>query len=249
MMSDQSTSPTAKPARSALYLGGGLLGVVLVTFILGKLGLMPSFETLSAFMTNAAESPYGLPALILVFCAAAFLGVPQFALIAMSIALFGPWFGSLYAWIANLVSGTVTFWTGRLAGEKTFRRYAGKTANRLSGFVGRNAFITSAIVRNVPAGPFLLVNMAFGVSQAKYTHFLAGMALGGLPKIILLAFAGQSVMSALKGNPLIAIAMALAAIFLYFALALYSRSRMSAREKTVPLIEAETVDTAPRDEG
>ncbi|MGH1422888.1 MAG: TVP38/TMEM64 family protein [Hyphomonas sp.] len=247
-MSEPNISPTAKPARSALFLGGGLLSVILITFILGKLGLLPSFETLSSFMSSTADSPYGLPALILVFCLAAFLGVPQFALIAMSIALFGPWLGFAYAWVANLTSGTVTFWTGRLAGEKAFRRYAGKTANKLSGFVGRNAFVTSAIVRNVPAGPFLLVNMAFGVSQAKFTHFLAGMAIGGLPKIILLAFAGQSVMSAIKGNPLVAIAMALLAVVIYFSIALYSRSRTAQPPPTVPLIEGEAVDTAPRDE-
>lgn len=247
-MSDPNTSPTAQPARSALILGGGLLGVVLITFVLGKLGLLPSFEALKAFMSAAADSPYGLPALILVFCIAAFLGIPQFALIAMSIALFGPWMGFLYAWVANLTSGAVTFWTGRIAGEKAFRRYAGKTANRLSGFVGRNAFITSAIVRNVPAGPFLLVNMAFGVSRAKFTHFLAGMAIGGLPKIVLLAFAGQSVMSALKGNPLIAICMGLVAIALYLAIAIYSRDRLTTPTPTVPLIEGEMVDTNTGDE-
>ena len=195
-------SPTDKtasqPARRTLILGAGLLGAVLVIFIMGKLGLLPRADTLNSWMETVAGSPWGLPALILVFCVAAFLGVPQFALIAAAVALFGPWLGFTYAWIANMFSGSLTFWVGRMAGEQAFRRYAGATANRLAAFVGRNAFATSALVRNVPTGPFIMVNMAFGVSTAKYRDFAIGMGVGVLPKIALIAFAGQSLFAVVR---------------------------------------------------
>ncbi|WP_373002518.1 TVP38/TMEM64 family protein [Hyphomonas sp.] len=242
----QTDKTASQPARRTLILGASLLGAVLVIFIMGKLGLLPRADTLNSWMETVAGSPWGLPALILVFCVAAFLGVPQFALIAAAVALFGPWLGFAYAWIANMFSGSLTFWVGRMAGEQAFRRYAGATANRLAAFVGRNAFATSALVRNVPTGPFIMVNMAFGVSTAKYRDFALGMAVGILPKLALIAFAGQSLFAALKGNPGIAILAAITAAAIYAAIALYARTRMAPKGQSVPLISDPPVDTGTK---
>ncbi|MAU67389.1 VTT domain-containing protein [Hyphomonas sp.] len=232
------------PARRAMVLGGVLLAVVLLVFVLGKLGILPSGEAMTAWMDGMADSPWGLPALIVVFCVAAFLGVPQFALIAAAVAVFGPWAGGAYSWIATMVSGALTFYVGRLTGEQAFRRYAGKTANRLAGFIGRNAFVASAVVRNVPTGPLLLVNMAFGVSHARFLPFWAGMGLGTIPKIVLVAFAGRSLLAALSGNPVTAILAALAAVAVYAVIAIWVRQRVRKSGQSVALIGAGEVDNS-----
>ncbi|MEZ5946777.1 MAG: VTT domain-containing protein [Hyphomonas sp.] len=186
----------------------------------------------------------GLPALILIFCVAAFIGMPQFALIALAVAVFGPWTGAAYSWVATLVSGALTFYTGRLAGEEMFRRYAGKSANRIAGFIGRNAFVASAVVRNVPTGPFLLVNMAFGVSRAGFWPYLAGMGVGALPKIILVAFAGRGLMAALQGNMVTAIVLSLASVGIYVGVAWWMRRRDRSRRQSVALIGEDPVDNS-----
>ena len=232
------------PARRAMVLGGVLLAVVLLVFVLGKLGILPSGEAMTAWMDGMADSPWGLPALIVVFCVAAFLGVPQFALIAAAVAVFGPWAGGAYSWIATMASGALTFYVGRLTGEQAFRRYAGKTANRLAGFIGRNAFVASAVVRNVPTGPLLLVNMAFGVSHARFLPFWAGMGLGTIPKIVLVAFAGRSLLAALSGNPVTAILAALAAVAVYAVIAIWVRQRVRKSGQSVALIGAGEVDNS-----
>ena len=231
-------------ARRGAIIGGVALLVILVLFLIGKTTNLTDLEALQTTMESIAASPWALPALIVLFVVGAFVGIPQFALLAISIAMFGPWLGAFMGWIANMVAGAATFYAGRLAGEKTFRRYAGETANKLSGFVGRNALMTSAIVRNVPAGPALLVNMAFGVSHAKFLHYWAGMGVGIIPKIALIAFAGQSLFAAFKGNPLVAIAAAGAAIAVYIAIAAYARARMRKAGQSVALIPQNEVDSA-----
>lgn len=231
-------------ARRGAIIGGIVLAVIIVLFLIGKTTSLMDLGALQSFMQDVAASPWALPAVILLFVVGAFIGVPQFALLAMAVAVFGPWLGALFAWIANLASGTATFYAGRLAGEKAFRRYAGETANRLSGFVGRNAMMTSAIVRNVPAGPALLVNMAFGVSHAKFLHYLAGLAVGIIPKIALIAFAGQSLFAAFKGNPLVAMGAAAAALGVYVTIAAYARARMRKAGQSVSLIPQNEVDSA-----
>ena len=231
-------------ARRGAIIGGVALLVILVLFLIGKTTNLTDLEALQTTMESIAASPWALPALIVLFVVGAFVGIPQFALLAISIAMFGPWLGAFMGWIANMVAGAATFYAGRLAGEKTFRRYAGETANKLSGFVGRNALMTSAIVRNVPVGPALLVNMAFGVSHAKFLHYWAGMGVGIIPKIALIAFAGQSLFAAFKGNPLVAIAAAGAAIAVYIAIAAYARARMRKAGQSVALIPQNEVDSA-----
>jgi uncharacterized membrane protein YdjX (TVP38/TMEM64 family) len=160
------------------------------------------------------------------------------------VAVFGPWAGAGYSWIATMASGALTFYVGRLTGEQAFRRYAGKTANRLAGFIGRNAFVASAVVRNVPTGPLLLVNMAFGVSHARFLPFWAGMGVGTLPKIILIAFAGRSLLAALSGNPVTALLAALAAVGVYAAIAIWVRQRVRKSGQSVALIGTSAVDNS-----
>ncbi|KCZ53011.1 TVP38/TMEM64 family protein [Hyphomonas pacifica] len=242
------TQPAPRKVIDANAKRGAVIGliallVIIGLFVIGKMANIVDATALQTFMDNVASSPWALPAIIVLFVLGAFIGVPQFALVAIAVAAFGPWLGAFMAWIANMVSGAVTFYAGRLAGEKAFRRYAGETANRLSGFVGRNAMMTSAIVRNVPAGPALIVNMAFGVSHAKFLHYWAGMAVGIIPKIALIAFAGQSLFAAFKGNPLTAIAAAGAAIGVYIAIATYARARMRKNRQSVALIGQNEVDT------
>src|SRR3990167_9544820 len=145
------TPETIAPApsnRRALYIGLGLITVVLGVFALGKLGHLPGLEEAEAWLRDLAGSPWGLPAVIFVFCVAAFIGVPQFALIAAAVAVFGPVMGAVYGWVANMLSGPVAFWICRAGGEAAVRRYAGPKARRLSDLIGRNALLASAIVRS-----------------------------------------------------------------------------------------------------
>jgi len=179
-----------------------IIGAVVVA---GKFGYFPATEELLQRIGAYAGSPWGLPILVLVFCVGAFLGAPQFGLMAGAILAFGPWSGVLYAWLATLCSGTLTFWAGRLGGERLFARYAGKRANKIAKYLGQNAFKASALVRLVPTGPFVLVNMTFGMSGARFSPFLAGLGIGALPKLVLVALAGQGLVSAGRGSLAIAL--------------------------------------------
>lgn len=213
-------------AQRSIFVTLGLFALVAAIFLIGKTSGGLNLEALRQSIDDLSGGPAAPLILIAVFCVAAFLGAPQFGLIAMAVAVFGPWQGMAYAWLATMVSGAVTFWTGRLAGEEVFRRYAGNMANRLSSFIGRNALTASAVVRNVPTGPFLIVNMAFGISEAKFLHYWIGMAIGILPKIALVAFAGQSLMAALRGSPWMAVLAALTAGGIWIAIMLYARRRV-----------------------
>ncbi|WP_292024217.1 MULTISPECIES: TVP38/TMEM64 family protein [unclassified Brevundimonas] len=178
-----------------------LLGAMIALFAVGKSQLGLDAEgRLEAWLAGFRHGPWGLVAAIVVFTVSAFFGAPQFILIAACVVAFGPWFGFLYSWIATVVSAGVTYWLGRGPTARLLERHGGKTVGRLTRFVGKNAFYASFMIRNVPSAPFIVVNMAFGAARASFMGFLAGCALGVLPKTALVAFFGGSFMTAVSGD-------------------------------------------------
>ncbi len=198
-MSEPVNSIKSAPLWRVWLLPGCVLAAVLIVFALGKAGLLPGFEGLLDRVGVLSGSSWALPILIGIFCLAAFLGLPQFVLFGAAIVAFGPWLGMAYAWLATLCSGALTFWAGRFGGEAIFNRFAGARAQRLSAFLGRNTFKASLLVRLVPTGPFILVNMAFGISKARFLAFLGGLAIGALPKLALVALAARGLIAAEQG--------------------------------------------------
>lgn len=193
------TRMDARAAR-AIYISLALFALVLAIFLTGKFVLDIEPGQIGTWFERASDQWYALPVTIVIFTVLAFVGAPQFALIGAAVFAFGPVQGFFYSWVATLCSATVTFYAGRIAGADAVRRYGGQTVNRISEFVGRNGFFASMIVRIVPSAPFIVVNMAGGVSRMSYFAFIAGLAVGVLPKTALVVFAGGGLMSLLSGG-------------------------------------------------
>jgi len=178
-----------------------LLGATLGLLALGKTQLGLATEAkLEAWLQGYAGSPWAFAATIVLFVVSAFIGAPQFILIAACVVAFGPSLGFFYSWAATVVSAGVTYWMGRGPTARLLDRVGGRTLDRLKRFVGRNAFYASFMIRNVPSAPFIVVNMAFGATRANFWLFLAGCTLGVLPKTALVSFFGGAVVSAVSGD-------------------------------------------------
>jgi len=137
---------------------------------------------------------------VLAFAVLAFAGVPQIMLIAAAVVAFGPVTGCLYSWVGTMVSSLVGFYLGRFAGAKVLERFSGEGVSRFVALIARNGFFASFIVRLVPSAPFIVVNMAAGVTPMRVVDFTLGTAFGIVPKIVLTAFAGNSIIRVLKGE-------------------------------------------------
>ncbi len=177
-----------------------LFGGVGLVFLFGAQVLGFDGEATVERWLGAASGVWALPVAVVAFAALAFIGVPQFMLIAAAVVAFGPVTGFTYSWIGTMVSSLVGFYLGRLAGARVLERFSGDGVRRFMKLIGRNGFVASLIVRLVPSAPFIVVNMAAGVTPMRVTHFVAGTAIGIIPKIVLTAFAGASIIQVLKGE-------------------------------------------------
>jgi uncharacterized membrane protein YdjX (TVP38/TMEM64 family) len=212
----------ARAMRTA-WVSLALLVGVGAMILLGKLGVIPIPDHVEDWLEPLRNGPWGLPATIALFCVTAYVAAPQFALIGAAVLAFGPVNGFFYSWIGTIASGVLTFYTGRLAGAEFVQRYGGGTVNRMSRFIGRNDFLASLIVRNVPTAPFIVVNMVFGVSHASFWRYLGGLIIGVIPKTLIVALLGHSVLSAMGGGFMLAIGVAISVAGIWITVALAAR--------------------------
>lgn len=208
-----------------------LFGGVGLVFLFGAQVLgFDGESTVEHWLGMAAHSPWALPTAVAAFALLAFVGVPQFVLIAAAVVAFGPWTGFAYSWIGTLVSSLVGFYLGRFAGARVLDAFAGEGVRQFMALVGRNGFWASLIVRLVPSAPFIVVNMAAGVTPMRLLHFFGGTALGIIPKIGVTAFAGNSIAQAMKGGGLGHIGLLAAIALGWVVMGWFARRWLKSRE-------------------
>ncbi|MFI4950758.1 MAG: TVP38/TMEM64 family protein [Caulobacterales bacterium] len=196
----QALSNMDAQAWRTLLVSFVLFGGVGLVFLFGAQAMGFNGEVTVQAWLRAAQGPWSLPVAVLAFAVLAFVGVPQIMLIAAAVVAFGPVTGSLYSWVGTMVSSLVGFYLGRAAGAKVLERYSGAGVARFIKLIARNGFLASLIVRLAPSAPFIVVNMAAGVTPMRLLDFTLGTAIGIVPKIVLTAFAGNSIFRVLRGE-------------------------------------------------
>ena len=218
-------------AWRALAVSFVLFGGVGLVFLFGAQVLGFNGEATVERWLGEASGPWALPIAVAAFAVLAFLGVPQFMLIAAAVVAFGPGAGFTYSWIGTMASSLVGFYLGRLAGARTLASFSGQGLRQFMELVGRNGFLASLIVRLVPSAPFIVVNMAAGVTPMRLVDFAAGTGLGIVPKIALTAFAGNSLARVLRGEGRATHILGLGLVVaLWLAIGWFARKWLKARE-------------------
>ncbi len=211
-------------ARSAA-ITAALAGFALVSVLgMGWFLLRPDAAAGTLiWLQHAAFEPWAAPAGVAAFALLALAGAPQVVLIPLLVAAFGPWLGFFYAWLGKLISSAAGFAVGRRFGARRVEAAASARVAALLRALSRNGFWASALIRLVPTVPAVAVNIAAGCTPIRFRDFLAGTALGSIPKMALIAFAGQAAISGLTGGGAKAWAMLGLAAALLAALALAGR--------------------------
>jgi uncharacterized membrane protein YdjX (TVP38/TMEM64 family) len=183
--------PSRRYTRAAVVFL--LFGGVGLVFALGAGVLGASGPATAAHWLARARGPWALPAAVTVFAGLAFLGVPQFVLIAAAVAAFGPTAGAAYSWVGTMVSALIGYGIGRVAGARILALTPGDMLTRFTDLTRRHGLIASLVVRLTPFAPFVLVNVAAGTAGVGAASFVIGTGIGIVPKIALTAFLGASI--------------------------------------------------------
>ena len=171
-------------------------------------------------------APLAVTALFIVL---AFIGAPQIALIAATVAVFGPEEGAILSWAATMLSAQVGFYAGRAAGAEALKQVGGALIQRIAARVAENGALAALIIRLVPSGPFIIVNMALGATGMRSGPFIIGSGIGFAPKILLIAFAGHGVSRLFAKETMLALGFIAAAVVIWLTIVFVIRPRLRAR--------------------
>ncbi|MEO1545044.1 MAG: VTT domain-containing protein [Pseudomonadota bacterium] len=207
-----------------------IVGVSALFWLSAQLIGLDENGILNQTLRSFADSNFALPVVALAFSLASLIGAPQFLLIAVTVAVFGSTTGFMFSVVATLVSATFNFHLARLLGAKWLQKRGWASVDKAMDMVGRNGFLASLVVRVVPSAPFIVVNMGLGLTKTSYTAFLAGTAIGILPKTALIAILGKVVEQAQKGDVSAILYLVLAAM-LWFAAAFAAKYMLQRREQ------------------
>jgi uncharacterized membrane protein YdjX (TVP38/TMEM64 family) len=125
---------------------------------------------------------------------------PVTILILATAAVFGPWWGMLYASAGVAASAGLMFAVGVRFGQEVPKRLLGKRWDRLRDRLQRRGLLAMVALRVVPVAPFSLVNLAAGAGSIRFVDFGLGTLIGMGPGIAAIALMGDRIAKVLA-NP------------------------------------------------
>lgn len=131
---------------------------------------------------------------VAVFVVGGLVVAPLSLLILATVISFGPLAGGAWAMAGSLASAAVTFAVGRLVGRAAVDRVLGRHATRVERWLEGRGVAMVAIVRNVPAAPYSVVNVIAGSCRVRFVDYMVGTFIGLLPGITALAVFGDQVL-------------------------------------------------------
>ena len=123
------------------------------------------------------------------------LGLPRQLVSFLGGYAFGLLTGGALALAATVLGCALAFYYARLLGRRMLR-YGAPARGRvrkLNAFVSDNPLTMTLLIRLLPIGSNLAVNLAAGLSSVRATSFLAGSALGYLPQTLVFALLGSGI--------------------------------------------------------
>lgn len=109
---------------------------------------------------------------------------PIVLLRAVTVLVFGPVLGPMFAVVGALASAMVGHAIGARMGKDGIERLAGARVQKILDRLKKSGTWPVAGMRMVPLGPFTLVNAVAGAAGVRRRHFFMGTLLGSLPGVL-----------------------------------------------------------------
>jgi phospholipase D1/2 len=211
--------------RRALLIAGvvAVIAGIAMLWAFTPLRHLLNAERLSGLVDRFADSPVAPLIVVAMFVVGGLVVMPVNILIAVTILVFGPVAGALYALIGCTTSAMILYEIARRIPLQRLRRQTGARMQRFHHHLVRHAVWAVALVRLVPVAPYSIVCLLLGTTAIRRAPYLAGTALGMLPGIVVNAFFIDRVIAAIRHPSLLTAALLGLAVITIAALAVLVR--------------------------
>jgi uncharacterized membrane protein YdjX (TVP38/TMEM64 family) len=183
----RATAIAATRALKPALMAGGMIAVVLA---LPLLGAGSAQTTLNGLVTQGGVRGPAMFLLAATFLTA--IGLPRQVPAFVAGFAFGPWYGSIIALVAQVLACSLDFIWARAIGRDFVRRRFGPALRKVDATLVAHPFMTTLMLRLMPVGSNILLNLAAGLSAVRLLPFLAASAIGFIPQTVIFAMFGQA---------------------------------------------------------
>jgi uncharacterized membrane protein YdjX (TVP38/TMEM64 family) len=157
--------------------------VVLVFFIIGAFILVRltpvrqylTTDALGGFLDSAGI--WAPVVYMILYAVGVCLFLPGTLLTGLGAAIFGPYWGFVYVWIAAMLGSSAAFFIGRTLGREFAANLIGNKLKKYDDAIERNGFATVLYLRLVYF-PFTPMNFGMGLTKVHFRDYFAGTGLG-----------------------------------------------------------------------
>ncbi len=166
----------------------GLAVFVVAAILAVRYTPIKDFLTLGSLGSLLEAAGWWAPVVfILIYAAGICLFIPGTLLTTLGAAIFGPYRGFLYVWIAAMLGATGAFLIGRYLGREFAASLIGDRLKKYDDAIERNGFATVLYLRLVYF-PFTPMNFGMGLTKVRFRDYLWGTGLGILVGTFIFTF-------------------------------------------------------------
>jgi uncharacterized membrane protein YdjX (TVP38/TMEM64 family) len=176
------------------FRGAALIKAMLLLMFIVAAVVMVRFTGFREFLTVekfgallAAAGIWAPLAFILVYALGVCLFIPGTLLTALGAAIYGPYWGFVYVWVAAMLGATGAFLIGRYLGREFAASLIGDRLKKYDDAIERNGFATVLYLRLVYF-PFTAMNFGMGLTKVGFKDYLWGTGLGILVGTFIFTF-------------------------------------------------------------
>lgn len=148
-----------------------------------------------AWIDSAIRGQGAVGEFLFIAAAAVFtgLGLPRHLIGFLGGYAFGALSGTALALAAAAIGCAGAFFYARLLGRDfVARRFPGRV-RKIDDFLSRNPFSMTLLIRLLPVGSNLAVNLTAGVSRVNFAAFIGGSIVGYIPQTFVFALMGSGI--------------------------------------------------------
>lgn len=150
-----------------------------------------------AWIARMRDTPGSFLIALATYAIGGLLVLPINLLIAATVVVFGPAWGSALALAGCVLNAALLYELGRRAPARLTRLLERERIARVIERLAARGVLTVAIVRALPLAPYSVVNYLAGAARVRRRDFLIGTALGLAPGIALYALFADRAMAVL----------------------------------------------------